>query len=175
MTIPNAIPIPPIRTACGAAAPSKGAGASPVGNGLTAPVPVPVAIGVSVVLTAPAVDEYGAATRISVATGETTGALISGKGAVDWGPAVSGATESSGKVTMTTEVLRTRVRVTVKVEVEVEVATEVGSVAGRMPWSWGRAVARSGRRRENTEREMCGERIGAVWAQIADMLSRRSR
>jgi hypothetical protein len=59
ITIPNAIPIPPIRTACGAAAPSKVAGASPVGDGLTAPVPVPVpvTIGASVLLTALAEDE----------------------------------------------------------------------------------------------------------------------
>jgi hypothetical protein len=65
--------------------------------------------------------------------------------------------------------------VKVEVEVEVAVAVVVGSPSGGMPWSWGRAVARRGIRREKRDKETCGERIDAVGAEIAGLISRRSK
>lgn len=66
----------------------------------------------------------GGARMMSVATGETVGAGISGALSV----VTSSTEESAGMVAITMAVPRTRVRVTVNVEVEVEVV--VGSLLG---------------------------------------------
>lgn len=133
-----------------AAPPVKEAGAGP----LVERIGLPVAVGakVRVELNAP-----GGAMMISLGSGEPVGTAISGTVMlVAWATSLM---EISGRVAITTAVPRTRVRVTVKVEVEVEVV--VSSLVGAGAGSCGRAVARKGRRRMESERDKCGERIAA--------------
>lgn len=163
----------PIPIAAVVAPPVNFAGGGPVvveRSGL--PPPVPVADGARV---REELNALKGARMISVASRELVGAAKSGAASRELvGAAKSGAAsvvrslmEIAGRVAITTAVPRIRVRVTVKVEVEVEVV--VGSLGGGGAGSCGRAVARKGRRRMESERER-EDFGGRIAAKVSDGL-----